>query len=261
MRAAHCRSWHLLAAWPSPAWATWSVIAVDRSTGRVVIASATCVDRDDQFLMGVQAVVVPGKGVAACQAARGCHAREPDAGLPGTAEGHRSGAHHRDAQRRSCVPERGSSASSICRAGRAGHSGLGNGYVSQDIQGQVPGTEIYYSIQGNILRAGERRAERRAGVPQDERRAHRPGDGGDGSGRRVGRRQPVHVSAVAGRRHAAGRALRRPDVARGLHPHGRAWRHERHVAQRRHVRDVSHRVAAGGRQGARARSGPAPART
>src|SRR5215210_7928664 len=53
---------------PGSAFATWSVIAVDRSTGRVVIASATCVDRDDQFLMGVQAVVVPGKGVAACQA-------------------------------------------------------------------------------------------------------------------------------------------------------------------------------------------------
>src|SRR5574339_90941 len=57
----------LLAA-PSSAFATWSVIAVDRATGRVVIASATCVDRDDQFLMGVQAVVVPGKGVAACKA-------------------------------------------------------------------------------------------------------------------------------------------------------------------------------------------------
>src|SRR5262245_52511146 len=54
---------------PSSAFATWSVIAVDRATGRVVIASATCVDRDDQFLMGVQAVIVPGKGVAACQAA------------------------------------------------------------------------------------------------------------------------------------------------------------------------------------------------
>src|SRR3989440_10674997 len=54
---------------PSRALATWSVIAVDRSTGRVVIASATCVDRDDEFLKGVQAVVVPGKGVAACQAA------------------------------------------------------------------------------------------------------------------------------------------------------------------------------------------------
>jgi hypothetical protein len=37
----------------------------------------------------------------------------------------------------------------------AGHSGLGNGFVSQDIQGQVPGTQIYYSIQGNILRPGE----------------------------------------------------------------------------------------------------------
>src|ERR1700755_399099 len=37
----------------------------------------------------------------------------------------------------------------------AGHSGLTNGYVTQDIQGQVPGTQIYYSIQGNILRPGE----------------------------------------------------------------------------------------------------------
>jgi hypothetical protein len=37
----------------------------------------------------------------------------------------------------------------------AGHSGLTNGFVSQDIQGQVPGTEIFYSIQGNILRPGE----------------------------------------------------------------------------------------------------------
>jgi hypothetical protein len=37
----------------------------------------------------------------------------------------------------------------------AGHSGLTNGYVAQDMQGQVPGTEIFYSIQGNILRPGE----------------------------------------------------------------------------------------------------------
>src|ERR1700751_3872568 len=57
-----------LVAVPATASATWSVIAVDRSTQRVVIASATCVDRDDEFLKGVQAVVVPGKGVAACQA-------------------------------------------------------------------------------------------------------------------------------------------------------------------------------------------------
>src|SRR5262249_49858442 len=54
---------------PTSAFATSSVIAVDRSTGRIVIASATCVNNDDMFLPGVQAVVVPGKGVAACQSA------------------------------------------------------------------------------------------------------------------------------------------------------------------------------------------------
>jgi hypothetical protein len=37
----------------------------------------------------------------------------------------------------------------------AGHSGLTNGYVSQNTSGRVPNTDIYYSIQGNILRPGE----------------------------------------------------------------------------------------------------------
>src|SRR5690348_12526303 len=52
----------------SCAFATWSVIAVDRSTRRVVIASSTCTGNTDDFLKDIQAVVVPGKGVAACQA-------------------------------------------------------------------------------------------------------------------------------------------------------------------------------------------------
>ncbi len=58
----------------SPLSATWSVIAVDMRTGRVVIASATCVSqaRLEGFpakgLMDVQAIVVPGIGVAAAQA-------------------------------------------------------------------------------------------------------------------------------------------------------------------------------------------------
>ncbi len=56
------------------AFATWSVITVDRSTGQVIIASATCVPqarfppRPSRDLMDVQAVIVPGMGVAACQA-------------------------------------------------------------------------------------------------------------------------------------------------------------------------------------------------
>ena len=138
---------------PASAFATWSVIAVDRATGRVVIASATCVDRDDQFLMGVQAVVVPGKGVAACQA-----------GVDGT---HKNQMLVFEELKKGTDPKRIIEMLSQDPAfqsrqfgildlqGRsAGHSGLTNGYVSQDIQGQVPGTQIFYSIQGNILRPG-----------------------------------------------------------------------------------------------------------
>ena len=139
---------------PAVASATWSVIAVDRSTGRVVIASATCVDRDDQFLPGVQAVVVPGKGVAACQAS-----------VDGT---------HQNQMLVFTELQKGTDPKGIIELlsrdpafqsrqfgildlqGRsAGHSGLTNGYVSQDAQGQVPGTDIFYSIQGNILRPGD----------------------------------------------------------------------------------------------------------
>jgi hypothetical protein len=139
---------------PSTAFATWSVIAVDRSNGRVVIASATCVDRDDEFLKGVQAVVVPGKGVAACQA-----------GVDST---------HQNQMLVFGELQKGTDPTQIIellskdpafqnrqfaivdvQGRRAGHSGLANGYVSQDMQGQVPGTEIFYSIQGNILRPGQ----------------------------------------------------------------------------------------------------------
>ncbi|HSG00630.1 MAG TPA: hypothetical protein VLA20_05845, partial [Vicinamibacterales bacterium] len=61
----------------APASATWSVIALDQRTGTVVIASATCVTggaltrfggSNPNGLMGIQAIVVPGIGVAAAQA-------------------------------------------------------------------------------------------------------------------------------------------------------------------------------------------------
>src|SRR5215510_12977774 len=138
---------------PASAFATWSVIAVDRSTGRVVIASATCVDRDDLFLMGVQAVVVPGKGVAACQAAvDGTHKNQ----MLVYQELQKGTDPKRIIEMLSEDPAFQSRQFGILDLqGRwSGHSGLTNGYVSQDIQGQVPGTEIFYSIQGNILRPG-----------------------------------------------------------------------------------------------------------
>ena len=138
---------------PSTSFATWSVIAVDRSTGRVVIASATCVDRDDQFLMGVQAVVVPGKGVAACQAGvDNTHQnqmlvfRELQKGTDPKAIIELLSADPAFQTRQFGIVD--------LQGRSAGHSGLTNGYVSQDIHGQVPGTEIFYSIQGNILRPG-----------------------------------------------------------------------------------------------------------
>lgn len=62
----------------SSAFATWSVIAIDKKTGQAIIASATCVAQAGfprrqpapaRDLMDVQAVMVPGIGVAACQAA------------------------------------------------------------------------------------------------------------------------------------------------------------------------------------------------
>lgn len=139
---------------PSTALATWSVIAVDLSTGRVVIASATCVDQDDAFLMGVQAVVVPGKGVAACQASvDGTHTNQ----MLVYTELQKGTSPERILELLSQDPAFQSRQFGILdlRGRSAGHSGLTNGYVSQDIQGRVPGTQIFYSIQGNILRPGE----------------------------------------------------------------------------------------------------------
>jgi hypothetical protein len=143
-----------LLALPSPAFATWSVVAVDRSTGRVVIASATCVNRDDQFLPGVQAVVVPGKGVAACQASvDDTHTNQ----MLVFNELQKGTDPKAIIELLSVDPAFQSRQFGIVdlQGRRAGHSGLTNGYVAQDIQGQVPGTEVFYSIQGNILRPGE----------------------------------------------------------------------------------------------------------
>jgi hypothetical protein len=144
----------LLLLLPAAVSATWSVIAVDLATGRIVIASATCVNNNDAFLRGVQAVVVPGKGVAACQAGvDGTHANQMlvyNEIMKGTDP-------KRIIELLSADPSFQSRQFGIVdlQGRTAGHSGLSNGYVTQDVQGQVPGTQIYYSIQGNILRPGE----------------------------------------------------------------------------------------------------------
>jgi uncharacterized Ntn-hydrolase superfamily protein len=141
---------------PATAHATWSIVAADRQTGRVVIASATCVAQANlerfpaKGLMDVQAIIAPGFGIAAAQA-----------GVDRTREN--QSLIHRELMK-------GTHPSAILQLlmadpaiqvrqfgivdlqGRfAGFSGARNGAASLSVQGQVPGTEIYYSIQGNIL--------------------------------------------------------------------------------------------------------------
>ena len=144
----------LPAASPSIAFATWSVVAADRSTGRIVIASATCVDQNDEFLKGVQAVVVPGKGVAACQAAVDTTHQNQMLVFQELQKGTDPAAIIALLSADPAFQSR--QFGMVDLHGRhAGHSGLTNGFVSQDIQDQVPGTGVFYSIQGNILRPGQ----------------------------------------------------------------------------------------------------------
>ncbi|MDP1569724.1 MAG: DUF1028 domain-containing protein [Vicinamibacterales bacterium] len=140
----------------APAWATWSVIAVDQRTGIVVISSATCVAQERfatfpaRDLMDIQAIVAPGKAVAAAQA--GVDLTRQNQML--IYEELRKGTEpaviiqmlrsdpNLEVRQFAIVDLQGRS---------AGFSGAKNGQASLDRQGHVPGTGIYFSVQGNIL--------------------------------------------------------------------------------------------------------------
>jgi hypothetical protein len=141
---------------PLPLSATWSIVAVDRETGRVVVASATCVSQGalrnfpSQGLWDVQAIVVPGRGAAVAQAAvdrtrsnqnlirQGLEAGlDPDQIL---------------AQLREDPALEGRQFGMVDLSGRtATFSGARNGMASLAVEGAVRGTGIHVVIQGNIL--------------------------------------------------------------------------------------------------------------
>ncbi|MBE23743.1 MAG: hypothetical protein CME29_06705 [Gemmatimonadetes bacterium] len=136
--------------------ATWSVIAVDARTGRVVIASATCVPQarlirgDATGLMNIQAIVIPGIGVAAAQAGvdrtrqnqKLIYAEMKKGTDPATIVEMLSD--DPDFQRRQF--------GIVDLTGRmAGFSGSSNNAASLSVQGRLPDQDIYFSIQGNIL--------------------------------------------------------------------------------------------------------------
>lgn len=145
----------LLAA-PVPASATWSVIAVDRATGQVIIASATCVSQErlrgfpSRGLMDIQAIVVPGVGVAAAQAGVD-RTRENQALIHRELRRGRDPAGILALLREDPEIQRRQFAILDLQGRSAGFSGAENGPASLDHQGMVPGTEIHFSVQGNIL--------------------------------------------------------------------------------------------------------------
>src|SRR5262245_60957610 len=147
----------LLNALSVQALATWSVIAVNRKTGEVAIASATCVPQQAfagfpaRGLKDVQAIIIPGVGVAAAQAnvdrtrklqnliatelKRGTDPARIIEWLKAEDTSHPS-------RQYGIVDLKG-------RA--AGYSGAANGKQSLDRQGRVVDEDIFFSIQGNIL--------------------------------------------------------------------------------------------------------------
>ncbi len=137
--------------------ATWSVIAVDRKTGQIVIASATCVPQQAfagfpaKGLKDIQAIIIPGVGIAAAQAnvdrarkLQNLIAAELNKGTdPARIIDMLKSEDQNHASRQYGI---------VDLKGRfAGYSGASNGKQSLDRQGRVEGTDVYFSIQGNIL--------------------------------------------------------------------------------------------------------------
>ena len=144
----------------SPALATWSVIAVDQKTREVVIASATCVPQaafagfPAKGLMDVQAIVVPGKGVAAAQAGVDRTRKNQQLIFDEIVKG-TDPARILDMLKQDPNVEVRQFAIVDLDGRTIGFSGQKNMPVSLSRQQQVPGSGIYFSIQGNILASEE----------------------------------------------------------------------------------------------------------
>jgi uncharacterized Ntn-hydrolase superfamily protein len=147
----------LLLALHARALATWSVIAVDRKTGQIAIASATCVPQQAfagfpaKGLKDVQAIIIPGVGIAAAQAnvdrtraLQGLIANELNRGTdPARIIDMLITQDQNHASRQYGIVD--------LKGREAGYSGAANGKQSLDRHGIVEDTDIYFSIQGNIL--------------------------------------------------------------------------------------------------------------
>jgi len=147
----------LVATLHTHALATWSVIAVDRKTGQVVIASATCVPQrafagfPALGLKDVQAIIIPGVGVAAAQA-NVDRTRQLQKLIANEMNRGTDPVRIIDMLKLQDQYHPSRQYAIVDLKGRGfGYSGASNGKQSLDRQGKVEGDEIYFSIQGNIL--------------------------------------------------------------------------------------------------------------
>ncbi|MGE4062909.1 MAG: DUF1028 domain-containing protein [Rhodospirillaceae bacterium] len=140
----------------SSASATWSVIAVDRATGRVSMATASCVDvKTDHEYRDLTLVVVPGVGIAACQAGVDRTLKNQQFIFEQLKKGAEPRAILEQIARDDPDFQQRQFGIVDMKGRMASHTGLNNGYVAQVMQGQVPGTQIFYSIQANTMRPGK----------------------------------------------------------------------------------------------------------
>jgi uncharacterized Ntn-hydrolase superfamily protein len=144
------------------AFATWSVIALDQKTGVVVVASATCVAQAGfarrqppaRDLMDIQAIVAPGKGVAAAQAAVD-NTRANQKLIYAELQKGTDPVQIIEMLKQDPNFETRQFGILDMQGRHAGSSGSKNQASSLHEQGQVPGTGIWYSIQGNILKSDD----------------------------------------------------------------------------------------------------------
>lgn len=134
---------------PAPVSATWSIIAIDRATGRMVISSATCAATAPNQLKLLQAIVIPGVGVAAAQAGVDRTHENQKLIFQELQKGTDPAAIIAMLQTDPRIESRQFGIIDM-QGRRAGFSGANNGVVSMDLQGESD-DGIIWAVQGNII--------------------------------------------------------------------------------------------------------------
>jgi uncharacterized Ntn-hydrolase superfamily protein len=138
------------------AFATWSIVAVDKNTGQIVVASATCLQQrvfpqlGAKDLRDIQAVVIPGKGAAVCQASIDATRRNQQLVFAELEKG-TDPARILELLRKQDSAFESRQFGILDMQGRsAGFSGMTNLPAALSTSGKI-GSNIFYQIQGNIL--------------------------------------------------------------------------------------------------------------